>query len=145
MGEHCVLATNFEDNGGSISDSNYTLLLCNALGTPIDSKQVCSTSKVLRIYFLTTSLVLTDNVMIGFFQINIEPLYLSVTSSHVIVASRDAFYIWHFRTAQSWTTLRLDSSNKTANSQNTNTKSSERLYHVDDTPGGMYEVPNKRP
>ena len=40
MGEHCVLATNFEDNGGSISDSNYTLLLCNALGTPIDSKQV---------------------------------------------------------------------------------------------------------
>ena len=41
MGEHCVLATNFEDNGGSISDSNYTLLLCNALGTPIDSKQVC--------------------------------------------------------------------------------------------------------
>ena len=77
--------------------------------------------------------------MIGFFQINIEPLYLSVTSSHVIVASRDAFYIWHFRTAQSWTTLRLDSSNKTANSQNTNTKSSERLYHVDDTPGGTYE------
>ena len=80
--------------------------------------------------------------MIGFFQINIEPLYLSVTSSHVIVASRDAFYIWHFRTAQSWTTLRLDSSNKTANSQNTNTKSSERLYHVDDTPGGMHEVHN---
>ena len=40
MGEHCVLATNFEDNGGSISDSTYTLLLCNALGTPIDSKQV---------------------------------------------------------------------------------------------------------
>ena len=80
------------------------------------------------------------NVTIGFFQINIEPLYLSVTSSHVIVASRDAFYIWHFRTAQSWTTLRLDSSNKTANSQNTNTKSSERLYHVDDTPGGMYLI-----
>ena len=72
-----------------------------------------------------------------FFQINIEPLYISVTSSHVIVASRDAFYVWHFRTAQSWTTLRLDSSNKTP-AQNANSKSSERLYHVDDAPGGMY-------
>ena len=72
-----------------------------------------------------------------FFQINIEPLYISVTSSHVIVASRDAFYVWHFRTAQSWTTLRLDSSNKNP-AQNANSKSSERLYHVDDAPGGMY-------
>ena len=53
------------------------------------------------------------------------------------MASRDAFYVWHFRTAQSWTTLRLDSSNKNP-AQNANSKSSERLYHVDDAPGGMY-------
>lgn len=53
------------------------------------------------------------------------------------MASRDAFYIWHFRTAQSWTTLRLDSSktNKTTSSLNS-AKETERFYHIDDTPGG---------
>lgn len=45
------------------------------------------------------------------------------------MASREAFYVWHFRTAQSWTTLRMDSKPK-------ENKSSERMYHVDDTPGG---------
>ena len=62
-------------------------------------------------------------------QIPLEPLHLSVTASHVIVASRDAFFVWHFRTAQSWTTLKLGS-DKSAN------KSSEKFYHVDDTPAG---------
>ena len=109
-GEHCVLAANFEDNSGSISDNTFILLLCNALGTPLDTK-----------------------------QINIEPLYLSVTSSHVIVASRDAFYVWHFRTSQSWTTLRLD----TAANQSTNPKA-ERLYHVDDNPAGGVHSATRR-
>ena len=39
-GENCVLATNHEDNNGAISTNTFTLLLCNALGTPIDTKQV---------------------------------------------------------------------------------------------------------
>ena len=39
-GEHCVLATNHEDSNGAISNNTFTLLLCNALGTPIDTKQV---------------------------------------------------------------------------------------------------------
>jgi hypothetical protein len=34
-GDHCVLATNQEES------NSYLLLLCNALGTPIDTKQVC--------------------------------------------------------------------------------------------------------
>ena len=42
-GEHCVLATNHEDNNGAISSNTFTLLLCNALGTPIDTKQVLRT------------------------------------------------------------------------------------------------------
>ena len=33
-GDHCVLATNQDEGNG------YILLLCNALGTPIDTKQV---------------------------------------------------------------------------------------------------------
>ena len=43
-GEHCVLATNHEDNNGAISSNTFTLLLCNALGTPIDTKQVLRTN-----------------------------------------------------------------------------------------------------
>ena len=57
---------------------------------------------------------------------------MAVTSNHVIVASREAFYIWHFRTAQSWTTLRLESSK---NNQ-PNPGKVDRIYHVDDTPSG---------
>jgi len=57
---------------------------------------------------------------------------MSVTSNHVIVASRDAFYIWHFRTAQSWTTFRMDSSK----SNQPNANKSDRIYHIDDTPSG---------
>ena len=34
FGDHCVLATNQEES------NSYLLLLCNALGTPIDTKQV---------------------------------------------------------------------------------------------------------
>ena len=62
-------------------------------------------------------------------------MYLTVTTSHVIVASRDAFFVWQFRTAQSWTTHRLDSS-KTSDTVKNSQNKSERLYHVDDTPGG---------
>ena len=55
VGEHCVLATNYEDNGGTISDSTYTLLLCNALGTPIDSKQVIYVEQINKQKFLSES------------------------------------------------------------------------------------------
>lgn len=46
-GENCVLATNHEDNNGAISTNTFTLLLCNALGTPIDTKQVFIKRKTL--------------------------------------------------------------------------------------------------
>ena len=45
-GEHCVLATNFEDNNGDIMENTYTLMLCNALGTPLDTKQVGQQQKI---------------------------------------------------------------------------------------------------
>jgi WD repeat-containing protein 35 len=77
------------------------------------------------------------------FQINIQPLFVNLTTSHVIVASKDGFYVWHFRTAQSWTHLRLDSSrnsktpssNQPESGAQTQTRP-ERLYHVDDAPAG---------
>ena len=70
------------------------------------------------------------DVFLCILQIPLEPLHLSVTGSHVIVASRDAFFVWHFRTAQSWTTLKFN------DKSSQNNKSSEKFYHVDDTPAG---------
>ena len=66
---------------------------------------------------------------------------MSVTSNHVIVASREAFYVWHFRTAQSWTTLRMESSKpnqqqQQQQQQQQNLSKIDRIYHVDDTPSG---------
>ena len=62
-GEHCVLATRNEDN-----INPFGLILCNAIGTPVDSK-----------------------------YINIEPLFVTMSSSHVLAASRNSCFVWHFR------------------------------------------------
>ena len=95
-GEHCVLATNHEEGSKA-----YQLLLCNALGTPIDTK-----------------------------VIKIEPLFLAITTNHVFAASKDAFFVWHFRTAKSWTHLRIDSANQRSSAAVERNK--ERLFHIDD-------------
>ena len=100
-GEHCVLATNHDEGKGS-----YQLLLCNALGTPIDTK-----------------------------TIKIEPLFLAITTNHVFASSRDAFFVWHFRTAKSWTHLRLDSGSAAQRSA-ASERNRERLFHIDDNPTG---------
>ena len=100
-GEHCVLATNHEDGKNS-----YQLLLCNALGTPIDTK-----------------------------VIKVEPLFLAITTNHVFASSRDAFFVWHFRTAKSWTHLRIDSGSAAQKSA-ASERNRERLFHIDDNPSG---------
>ena len=72
-GEHCVLATKNDDN-----INPYGLILCNSLGTPVDSK-----------------------------YINIEPAWVTMTSTHVFAASKEVCFVWNFRTAKSWTHLTL--------------------------------------
>ena len=87
------------------------LLLCNALGTPIDTK-----------------------------QIQLEPLFAAATSSHVFVGSKDAFFVWHFRNAKAWTHLRIaDSAAGSSKQKGSGTSSSshadrnrERIVHIDD-------------
>lgn len=64
FGDFCVLATKGENPG------EYILILCNAIGSPVDSK-----------------------------YIDIEPKYLSITHYHVIAASDDVVYVWQFRTS----------------------------------------------
>ena len=62
-GDHCVLSTKADDVSGQ-----FVLILCNAIGTPIDSK-----------------------------YIDIEPIYLEMTPTHVVAASHECVYIWHYK------------------------------------------------
>ena len=62
-GEHCILATSGEESG------QYILILCNAIGSPIDSK-----------------------------YIEVEPLFITMTPYHVMAASESFVYVWQYRT-----------------------------------------------
>lgn len=63
-GENCVFATRTDDSSGQ-----FILILCNAIGSPVDSK-----------------------------YIDIEPVYLAMTPYHVIVASNEMVNVWQYRT-----------------------------------------------
>lgn len=76
-GDHCVLATRLDDEEIQVSTQcDFGLILCNALGTPVDSKYV-----------------------------SLEPRLVAMTSSHVITASNASFILWHYRTPRSQTTI----------------------------------------
>mmetsp|Transcript_1346 Transcript_1346/g.3417 ORF Transcript_1346/g.3417 Transcript_1346/m.3417 type:complete len:1179 (-) Transcript_1346:299-3835(-) len=60
-GEYCVLATRTDDPGV------FILILCNAIGAPVDSK-----------------------------YINIEPQNLFMTETHVVAASGDVICVWQY-------------------------------------------------
>ena len=61
-GDYCVLATRSDE------DSQFVLILCNAIGSPVDSK-----------------------------YIPVEPQFLVMTEFHVIAASADVIYVWQYR------------------------------------------------
>jgi len=73
-GDHCCLATESEE----VSDL-YALLLCNSIGTPMDSK-----------------------------YIPMEPHFIAMSSTHVVAASRQALYVWKFTTERSLGISHLD-------------------------------------
>eukprot|EP00040_Diaphanoeca_grandis_P015836 m.81289 g.81289 ORF g.81289 m.81289 type:complete len:1161 (-) comp25403_c0_seq3:252-3734(-) len=87
-GEHCVLSTKHHD------DSNqYVLILCNAIGTPVDSK-----------------------------YIDVEPQFLTMTSTHIIVTSHNCVYIWAYAASRS------------AEAKGKKRKRDEIIFHIDDSP-----------
>lgn len=65
-GDHCVLSTRTDDDSGE-----YVLILCNAMGTPVDSK-----------------------------YISIHPTMLKMTKTHVIAASENCVYVWSYKTGK---------------------------------------------
>lgn len=62
--DYCVLVTTDGDSPGQA-----TLLLCNALGTPIESR-----------------------------YLEMEPSCVSVSQTHIVAANASAVYVWHYRT-----------------------------------------------
>lgn len=65
--ETCVIATHADDKSGQ-----FALVLCNAIGSPLDSK-----------------------------YIEFEPQYLVITPYHVIAANGSFVYVWQYRTLMS--------------------------------------------
>ena len=61
-----MLTTKADDNTGQ-----YVLILCNSVGTPVDSK-----------------------------YIDIEPLFIDMTSQHVVAASRECVYVWNYKSTK---------------------------------------------
>ncbi|CAH1774582.1 unnamed protein product [Owenia fusiformis] len=92
-GDYCCLATRSEDQQGQ-----YVLVLCNSIGTPLDSK-----------------------------YIEIDPAYIAMTKSHIIAASKEAFYTWQFKNPKNLATMEMSGKRKAG---------AERLYHIDDVPSG---------
>lgn len=67
-GDHCVLLTRLEEEEMvGEAQCRFGLILCNALGTPVDSKYV-----------------------------HLDPHLVAMTSSHVITASNAGFILWHY-------------------------------------------------
>ncbi|MBZ3891275.1 WD repeat-containing protein 35, partial [Sciurus carolinensis] len=61
------------------SHPQFVLVLCNSIGTPLDPK-----------------------------YIDIVPLFVTMTKTHVIAASKEAFYIWQYRVAKKLTALEIN-------------------------------------
>uniref|UniRef100_A0A5F9CDD7 WD repeat-containing protein 35 n=1 Tax=Oryctolagus cuniculus TaxID=9986 RepID=A0A5F9CDD7_RABIT len=85
-------------------DYKFVLVLCNSIGTPLDPK-----------------------------YIDIVPLFVTMTKTHVIAASKEAFYTWQYRVAKKLTALEINQITRSRK------EGRERIYHVDDTPSGSVD------
>uniref|UniRef100_A0A8C9R5G6 WD repeat-containing protein 35 n=1 Tax=Scleropages formosus TaxID=113540 RepID=A0A8C9R5G6_SCLFO len=106
-GDFCILATKADDSHPQHVPTTlclllqYVLVLCNSIGTPLDSK-----------------------------YIDTDPLFVTMTKTHVIAASKDAFYTWQYRVAKKLTALEINQVARTRK------EGRERVYHIDDNPSG---------
>uniref|UniRef100_A0A4W5N0P7 WD repeat-containing protein 35 n=1 Tax=Hucho hucho TaxID=62062 RepID=A0A4W5N0P7_9TELE len=119
-GDFCILATKADDThpqvhtlvhthtptGTHTGTYTYVLVLCNSIGTPLDSK-----------------------------YIDIDPLFVTMTKTHVIAASKEAFYTWQYRVAKKLTAMEINQVSRTRK------EGRERVYHIDDSPSGTTEGP----
>lgn len=105
-GEHCVIASEthkiISKDANLIVENNFkdqafVLNLCNSLSTTVDSK-----------------------------YIDIKPMFITMNSTHVIVANQSQFLLWQYHTPKS--------------SLHGMKQKKDKRYHVDDSPSGVNEV-----
>uniref|UniRef100_A0A3Q2X111 WD repeat-containing protein 35 n=1 Tax=Haplochromis burtoni TaxID=8153 RepID=A0A3Q2X111_HAPBU len=109
-GDFCILAskaddTQPQDNVTPFCVFQYVLILFNSIGTPLDSK-----------------------------YIDIDPMFVTMTKTHVIAASKEAFYMWQYRVAKKLTALEINQVTRTKK------EGRERVYHIDSTPSGASDT-----
>ena len=87
-------------------ENQWFIVLCNAVGCPIDSK-----------------------------TITIEPKHVAMSKTHVIIASDDVVYYWHYRQKNS-NVMALEGSRKKTGKEN--------AFHIDEQPktDGVYDSKN---
>jgi len=91
--ENCVLATQADDSTGQ-----YVLVLCNAIGSPLDSK--CPSNSIPTPSRTATSHLShhhNHHFALGRY-IDFEPMHLCITGYHVCAASADFVYVWQVTT-----------------------------------------------
>uniref|UniRef100_A0A8C0LQI9 WD repeat-containing protein 35 n=1 Tax=Canis lupus dingo TaxID=286419 RepID=A0A8C0LQI9_CANLU len=109
-GDFCILATKADENHPQVGVLYmlklrwFVLVLCNSIGTPLDPK-----------------------------YIDIVPLFVAMTKTHVIAASKEAFYTWQYRVAKKLTALEINQITRSRK------EGRERIYHIDDTPSGSVD------
>ena len=64
-------------------DQQYVLTLCNSIGTPLDSK-----------------------------YIDMVPMFVAMTNNHIVAASREAFYMWQFKSIKQLATIDVSGKRK---------------------------------
>ncbi|XP_064652091.1 WD repeat-containing protein 35-like [Lineus longissimus] len=92
-GDYCCLSTKADDATGQ-----FVLVLCNSMGTPLDSK-----------------------------YIELDPVYLTMTKTHIVASSKEAFYTWQFKNPKKLAAMEISGKRKAGQ---------ERLHHIDDNPTG---------
>ncbi|XP_061599596.1 WD repeat-containing protein 35 [Cololabis saira] len=108
-GDFCVLASKADETQpqeDAASATRYVLNLCNSLGTPLDTK-----------------------------YIDIEPIFVTITKTHVITASKEAFYLWQYRVAKKLTALEINQVTRTKRG------GKERIHHIDSPAGAGDAAP----
>lgn len=110
-------------------------------------------------------MILSDGNVLTYFvftakYIDVEPVWITMNSTHVFAASKENFFVWHFRTPKSRSTLEMAGIKIIIINNNNNKKMGyltniiqlsgsrrerkEKVYHVDDTPSGAADIIKER-
>eukprot|EP01112_Ceratiomyxa_fruticulosa_P023110 TRINITY_DN8707_c0_g1_i1.p1 TRINITY_DN8707_c0_g1~~TRINITY_DN8707_c0_g1_i1.p1 ORF type:complete len:642 (-),score=109.58 TRINITY_DN8707_c0_g1_i1:206-2131(-) len=111
-GDHCVLVTKTDD-----ASDQYILILCNSIGTPLDSKYT-----------------------------EVEPVSIAMNRGFVVIASESYVYMWQFRSTQPMTPYSTTTTSTQPTPSDSlgmlRKESKEKFFHIDDLASGTNTTSN---